>query len=112
MAERPRAELGRAVHPADDAAGGELVGDPLDQRRLVELFDRLAVLAPPRASSLRVDRRSPERMIGHVAIRVAANRRGRHRAPRRARSPHRRARTGRTRARSPTPRESARWRRR
>jgi hypothetical protein len=36
VAEGARAELARAVHPSDDAAGGELVGDPFDQRRLVE----------------------------------------------------------------------------
>src|SRR5438067_1377661 len=32
MAERPRPELRRAVHPADDAAGRELGGDSLDER--------------------------------------------------------------------------------
>ena len=71
MAERARAELGGAVHPADDAAGGELVGDPFDQRRVVELFDGLAVLARRPRQLLGVDRRSPERMIGHLAVGVA-----------------------------------------
>ena len=71
MAERPRAELGGAIHPADDAAGGELVRDPFDQRRVVELFDDLVVLARRPRQLLPVDRRSPERMIGHVAVRVA-----------------------------------------
>ena len=60
-----------AVHPADDAAGGELVRDPLDERGVVELVDVLIVF-PRRPGEMRgIDRRAPERMIGHVAIGVA-----------------------------------------
>ena len=36
VAERTRPELESAVHPADDAAGGEIVGDPIDQIRVVQ----------------------------------------------------------------------------
>ncbi len=35
VAESTRPELESALHPADDAAGGEIVGDPIDQFRVV-----------------------------------------------------------------------------
>ena len=59
MAERARAELGGALHPADDAAGGELVRDPFDERRVVELFDHLVVLARRPRQLLAVHRSAP-----------------------------------------------------
>ena len=71
MAERARAELAGAVHPADDAAGCEILGDALDQRCFVDLLDELTVLARDARELLRVDRRPPERMIRDVAIRIA-----------------------------------------
>ena len=51
MAERARPELARAVHPADDAAGGELRGDTIEQRRSRRALDGMAVFASARASS-------------------------------------------------------------
>ena len=45
MAERARTELARAIHPTDDAAGGEKIDRPLHERRVVELFDELIVFA-------------------------------------------------------------------
>ena len=102
----------RAVHPADDAAGGEIVGDALDQRGVVELFDGLAVLAR-RARQLR-RRRPPGPRTDDRARRGpdCRSRCDRHRAPRPARSRHRPAPAARTRARSRTRRGCARWRRR
>ena len=56
MAERARTELAGALHPADDAPGGEIVGDPLDQRGLLEFLDDLTVLA-----------RGPRQLAGSTA---------------------------------------------
>src|SRR5262245_19907519 len=68
MAESTRAELASAVHPADNPAGGELVGGAFDQGRVVQRLDRLPVL-PRRSRQLpRVHWWAPERMVGHVAI--------------------------------------------
>ena len=83
-----------ALHPADDAPGGELVRDPLDERRVLELFDGLIVLARRPREFLRVHGRAPERMIGHVAVRVRRSRSGLRRAPHPARSRHRPERGG------------------
>src|SRR5579862_4440134 len=71
MAEGAGAELRGAVHPADDAAGGELVGDALDQLSLAKLFDLLPVFSRRPRQLVAVHRRPPERMIRHVAIRIA-----------------------------------------
>ena len=71
MAEGARPELGRAVHPADDTSRRELAGDEIEQRRLVELLDALSILTRRAGELLRVDARSPERVIGHLAIGVA-----------------------------------------
>ena len=43
MAQRARPVLAGAVHPADDAVGGEIGRDPLDERAVVELVDMLIV---------------------------------------------------------------------
>ena len=70
MTERARPEFARALHPADDATGGELVGDAIDERRLVECFDGLAIFACRARELGPVDRRTPERMIGYIPIRI------------------------------------------
>jgi hypothetical protein len=70
MAERSRTEFARAVHPSNDAACGEVVGDALDERRLVEILDGLAVLSRRPREMLSVDGWTPERMVGHLAIRI------------------------------------------
>ena len=72
----------RAIHPADDPPGGEIVRDPFDQRRVVQFLDRPVVLARRLRQLPAVDRRPPERMIGHVAIGIAEDECDRHRAPR------------------------------
>src|SRR5262249_10665775 len=71
MAERARTELTGPVHPADKAAGGKVVSDALDEGRIVEHFDLLAILAGRPGQARAVDRRAPERMVGHIAIRPA-----------------------------------------
>ena len=58
VAQSARTELGRAVHPADHAAVVQRVGRPLDDRRVVELLDGLAVLARGPGEFVCVDRRS------------------------------------------------------
>ena len=72
VAERARAELGGAVHPADDAAGGELVARCV--RCSAVVARRLSTARPSSRADARqllgVDRRTPERMIGHVAVGV------------------------------------------
>ncbi len=87
MAERARAEFARAVHPADNPSSGEIVGDALDQRRLVELLHVLAVLTRHAGELGGIDGRTPERMIRQLAIRIAEVDRGPRRAPHPARSP-------------------------
>src|SRR5262249_48809641 len=63
MAKSTRAELAGAIHPADDPAGGELVGGAFYQGRVVQLLDRLPVL-PRRSCQLpRVHWWAPERMV-------------------------------------------------
>jgi hypothetical protein len=71
MSESPRAELAGTVHPADDAAGSELVGDALDEDAVLELFDDLIVFARGPGQLLAVDRRTPERVIGHIPVGIA-----------------------------------------
>ena len=102
MAERARAELAGAVHPADDAAGGEIVGDPLDERARRRARRRADRLPAPPARAPR--RRPPGPRTDDRARRGRGcrSRCGRRRAPRRARSRRRRARAARTRARSRT----------
>ena len=68
MPERARAELGRALHPADDPVGGEIVGDPRQQRLVAEFLDQLVVLAGGSREVSRINGRTPERMVGHGAI--------------------------------------------
>src|SRR5262249_21008001 len=68
MTERARTEFAGAVHPADDAPGGELVCEALDQGALVEHLDRLTVLARRAREVIGIDARTPERMIGHVQV--------------------------------------------
>ena len=68
---RSRISPACAIHPTDDASAGELVRNPLDERRVTELFDRLAILARRLREFLRIDLRAPEGMIGHVLIRIA-----------------------------------------
>ena len=107
--ERARTELGRAIHPSDDAAGGEIVGDALDERGVVELVDVLTVLARRARELLRrrpPDPRTDDRAPRDPGCRSRCDRR---RAPRRVRSPHRPARMARTRGRSRTQRGCARW---
>src|SRR5438552_2663531 len=70
MTERARPEFARALHPADDATGGELVGDAIDERGLVECVDGLAVFACRARELGPVDRRTPERMIGYIPVRI------------------------------------------
>src|SRR5207249_2936698 len=62
VAERARTEFARAIHPADDPAGGKVGGDALDEPRLVDVLDGLAVLARHSRELVGVDRRTPERM--------------------------------------------------
>src|SRR5207253_5252837 len=71
MAERAWSELACALHPPDDASRGELVGHALDERRLVQLVDRLAVLARRAREVAGAHRRAPERMIGAIAGGIA-----------------------------------------
>ena len=71
VAKSARAELRGAIHPADDAAGGELIRDPFDQHRVVQLLDELVVLTRRLRQFPAVHRRPPERMIGHIAVGVA-----------------------------------------
>ena len=113
MAERARAELGGAIHPADDAAGGELVRDPFDERchrRALSTSWPSSRRGPRQLVS--VDRRAPRTDGRARRGRDCRNGCDRHRARPRARSPHRRAPAERTRARSRTRRGCARWRRR
>ena len=70
MAERARSELGGTLHPADDATVGELVRDSFDEHRIVQLLDDLFVLTRRPRQVLAVDRWPPERMIGHIPVRV------------------------------------------
>src|SRR5439155_25265867 len=57
--------------PPDDAARCEVVGDTLDQLRLVELLHALAVLARRAREIVCVDGGTPERMVGYLAIWIA-----------------------------------------
>ena len=70
MAEGTRTELRRAIHPADDAAGGELGGDVFEQISVDELIDDLAILASGARELPRIRTRTPERVIGNLAIRM------------------------------------------
>ena len=71
VAQSPRSEFGGAIHPADDTARGQIVGDPLDQRVLVQFFDKLAVFVCHFCQPGPVNRRPPERVIRDFAVRVA-----------------------------------------
>ena len=71
MAERARTEFAGTLHPADDPSGGELVGNAVDDCQVVQHFDDLAIFARDARKLLAIDRRTPERMIGNVAIRIA-----------------------------------------
>src|SRR5262245_58710354 len=68
MAERSRSELARTLHPANDAAGVEVVRCSFDQARIGQLFDVLAILSRRSQQILRVHSRAPEWMIRHVPI--------------------------------------------
>src|SRR6266540_5651692 len=66
-----RTEFARPLHPPDDPPGGEIIDNALDQRRLVELLYALTVLARRSRETGCIDGRTPEWMIGHVAIGIA-----------------------------------------
>jgi hypothetical protein len=63
VAEGAGPELARTVHPADDAAGGQVVCDLLDERRLIQFCDVVTILACCPRQLGRVDRRPPEWMV-------------------------------------------------
>ena len=69
--ERARSEFQSAIHPPDDAAGDEIVGDPIDQFRVVQFVPGLTILTRQLRQRGLLHRRSPERMVGDLAIRIA-----------------------------------------
>src|SRR5262252_6241905 len=72
MAERPWAEFGCALHPADNPSGCQLAGDPRDHGRVVrERLDRLSVLRCDACQLLAIDGWSPEWMVRDIPIRIA-----------------------------------------
>ena len=72
MSQRARAELARAVHPPDDAAVGELVGDAFDERRRRRARRRAGRPRAPRAPGRRRSTTGPQNgWSGNVAIRIA-----------------------------------------
>ena len=60
-----------SVHPSDDTAGDEIVGNPIDQFRVVEFIAGLAVLTRQLQQRRSVHRGSPKRMVRDFAIRIA-----------------------------------------
>src|SRR5438552_7217078 len=70
MAERAWTKFTGTLHPADDTASDEIVGDTVDEQRVVEFLDALAVLPCSSRKASAIDGGTPEGMVGHVAIRV------------------------------------------
>src|SRR5438270_6461038 len=63
-----RSELKSALHPPDDAAGGQVAGNLIDERAILEFLDALTVLAGQPCQLRSINRGSPKGMIGHIAI--------------------------------------------
>ena len=68
MTERAWPELKSALHPPDDATGGQIVSSLLDECAILEFLDALTVFAGKPCQLRSIHRRSPKRMIGYVAV--------------------------------------------
>ena len=86
IAERARPEFGRSLHPTDDPSLRELARDTIDESRFLRQLGHLeAVFARDADEVSGFDRRSPERVVRNVLVRVPEMQSvGRKRGPERA----------------------------
>ena len=68
VTECARPEFKRALHPPDDATASQVVSNLIDERAVLELLDALTVLACEARQLRSVNRGTPKRVIGYIAI--------------------------------------------
>src|SRR5215472_6791824 len=71
VAQCARAELKSALHPTHDVASHQIISDLIDKRTLLEFHGEVTVFSCEPSQLRSITRRSPNRMIGYIAIRIS-----------------------------------------